>query len=172
MCLRNQFSIQRVKITAHIWLVAKTLQWRHNECYGVSNHQPHDCLLNHLFRHRSKKTPKHRVTGLCEGNSPVTGEFPAQMASNGGNISIRWRHHELFRISTCQLLPTCWDYLLSKEIKRLYWHITIVREDFMSKSVLLHVHHCYCRKAYKQRCAIFCKMAAEVAMLRTFCMNR
>ena len=22
-----------------------TLQWRHNERYGVSNHQPHDCLL-------------------------------------------------------------------------------------------------------------------------------
>ena len=27
---------------------------------------------------RSKKTTKLRVTGLCEGNSPVTGEFPAQ----------------------------------------------------------------------------------------------
>ena len=35
-----------------------------------------------LFRHRSKKTAKLRVTGLCEGNSPVTGEFPTQMASN------------------------------------------------------------------------------------------
>ena len=39
---------------------------------GVSNRQPHECLLNCLFRHRSKL----RVTGLCEGNSPVTGEFP------------------------------------------------------------------------------------------------
>ena len=29
------------------------------------------------------------------GNSPVTGEFPAQMASNSGNISIWWRHHDL-----------------------------------------------------------------------------
>ena len=33
-------------------------------------------------RSRSKKTSGHRVTGFCEGNSPVTGEFPAQMASN------------------------------------------------------------------------------------------
>ena len=33
-------------------------------------------------RRRSKKTSKRRVTGLCAGNSPVTGEFPAQMASN------------------------------------------------------------------------------------------
>ena len=29
-----------------------------------------------------KKISKLRVTGLCEGNSPVTGEFPAQKASN------------------------------------------------------------------------------------------
>ena len=35
----------------------------------------------------------HDVTGLCAGNSPVTGEFPAQMASNVENGSIWWRHH-------------------------------------------------------------------------------
>ena len=58
------------------------LLWRHNETDGVSNHQPHDCLLNRLFGHWSKKTSKLRVTGLCAGNSPVPGEFPAQMASN------------------------------------------------------------------------------------------
>ena len=46
-------------------------QWRHNERDGVSNHQPHDCLLNRSFRHRSKKTSKLRVTCFCEGNSPV-----------------------------------------------------------------------------------------------------
>ena len=40
---------------------------------------------------RSKKTPKFRVTGL--GNSPVTGEFPAQRASNAENVSIWWRRH-------------------------------------------------------------------------------
>ena len=72
---------------------ANALQWRHNWHYGVWNHQPHDCLLNHLFRCRSKKASKPRVTGLCEGNSPVTGEFPAQRASNKENISIWWRHH-------------------------------------------------------------------------------
>ena len=59
-----------------------SLQWCYNGCDGVSNHQPHDCLLNRLFMRRSKKTSKLRVTGLCAGNSPVTGEFPAQMASN------------------------------------------------------------------------------------------
>ena len=46
-----------------------TLQWRHNGRDRVSNHQPHDCLLNRLFRRRSKKTSKLRVTG------PLCGEF-------------------------------------------------------------------------------------------------
>ena len=69
------------------------LQWRHNWRDCVSNHQPRDCLLNCLFRLRSKKTSKLRVTGLWAGNSPGTGEFPAQMASNAENVSIWWRHH-------------------------------------------------------------------------------
>ena len=138
-----------------------TLQWCHNDRHGVSNHQPHDYLLNRLFTnqrkhqspgsltfvrgfhrrpvscgcdticgklHRegnvvflhysgvitslkaslirnvsniystvcsrtSKKTSKLRITGLCEGNSPVTGEFPAQRASNAEKVSFWWRHH-------------------------------------------------------------------------------
>ena len=52
-----------------------SLPWRHNGRDGVSNHQPHDYFYR-LFRRRSKKTSKLRVTGLCAGNSPVTGEFP------------------------------------------------------------------------------------------------
>ena len=47
-----------------------TLRWRHNDHTGVSNHQPHGCLLNRLFRRRSNKTSKLRGTGLCAGNSP------------------------------------------------------------------------------------------------------
>ena len=39
------------------------------------------------------KTSKLCVTGLCEGNSPVTGEFPAQRSSNEENFSIWWLHH-------------------------------------------------------------------------------
>ena len=81
-----------------IWSAMGTstvLRWRHNGRDSVSNHQPHDCLLNHLFRLRSKKTSKLRVTGLCVGNSPGTGEFPAQMASYAENVPIWWRHHVL-----------------------------------------------------------------------------
>ena len=75
-------------------LIHHSLHWRHNDHDGVSNHQPHGCLLNRLFGRRSKKTSKLRVTGLCAGNSPRTGEFPAQRASNAENVSIWWRHHD------------------------------------------------------------------------------
>ena len=75
--------------------INNSLQWRHNGLDGVSNHQPHHCLLSRLFGHRPKKTSKLRVTGLCAGNSPGTGEYPAQMASNAENVSIWWRHHVL-----------------------------------------------------------------------------
>ena len=75
-------------------LSTHTLEWRHNGHNGVSNHQPHQCLLNRLLRRRSKKTSKLRVTDLCAGNSPVTGEVPARMASNAENVSIWWRHHD------------------------------------------------------------------------------
>ena len=69
-CLKN-----RVAMSSSLW--AKTnnrrecsnisvhwipLRGRHNGCDGVSNHQPHDCLLNLLFGRRSKKTSKLRVT--------------------------------------------------------------------------------------------------------------
>ena len=74
----------------------RTLQWRHNRRDSVSNHQHYDCLLNRLFRRTSKKTPKLRVAGLCAGNSPGTGEFPAQRASNAENASIWWRHHDKY----------------------------------------------------------------------------
>ena len=88
--------------------ILNTLQWRRNERDGVSNHQPHDYLLNRLFRRRSKKTSKFRVTALCEGNSPMTGGFPAQKASNARNVSIWWRHHDIdFRI---KWLTICWRH--------------------------------------------------------------
>ena len=101
------------------WLVCKKLinhyinQWWPSSLYvshwAKSSHHYNDvimsavapqittrlhCLLNCRFRRRSKKTSKLRITGLCAGNSPVTGEFPAQKASNVENVSIWWCHHD------------------------------------------------------------------------------
>ena len=69
------------------------LLWRNNERNGVSNHRRLHRLLNRLFGGKSKKTSKLRVTGLCEGNPPITGGFPSQRASTAENVSIWWRHH-------------------------------------------------------------------------------
>ena len=52
------------------------LQWCHIGHGSVSNHLPHDCLLNCLFRRWSRKATNLRVTGFWKGNSPVTGEIP------------------------------------------------------------------------------------------------
>ena len=65
--------------------------------------QSHQITVTSLWatfvKGRSKKTTKIRVTGFCEGNSPVTGEFPAQRSTNAENVSIWWRHHEVLHIS-------------------------------------------------------------------------
>ena len=53
-------------------------------------------IAQRFVRRRSnKKISKLGVTGVCAGNSPGTGEFPTQRASNAENISIWWRHHAL-----------------------------------------------------------------------------
>ena len=96
-------------------LIINSLRWRHNGCDSVSNHQPRDCLLNRLFRRRSKKTSKLRATGLCAGNSPETCEFPTQMASNAENVSIRWRHHV-----AVSYMYICWT--TNCKIKFVYIH--------------------------------------------------
>ena len=107
--------------------VSATLRWRHNEHEDISNHQPHHCLLKHLFQRRSKKSSKLRVTGLCAGNSPGSGEFAAQMASNAENVSIWWRHHDL---SSCNYnnvgnekvwLPTLHDDVIKWKHFPRYW---------------------------------------------------
>ena len=90
-----------------------SLQWRHNGRHSISNHQPHDRFLNRLFRHRSKKAPKLCVTSLCAGNSPC--EFPAQMASNGENVSIWWRHHA---IGCGTYISIIWGLVCQKQVSR------------------------------------------------------
>ena len=102
----------------------------YNERDGISNHQPHDCLTNRLFRHRSKETSKLRVTSLCAGNSPVTGKFPVW---NAENISIWWRHHALedniayinhaVQSWWCRLLWGKGDWVIIWYKQRLIWFI-------------------------------------------------
>ena len=86
------------------------------------------CLRRRLFRSRSKKASKLHVTGLYEGNSPVTGEFTIQRASNAENISFWWRHHAkgLYEIS-CRNWAEVTAILLQNYLTN--WNIT-------------HIEHC------------------------------
>ena len=88
-----------------------SLQRRHNEHDGASYHRRIDCLLNRLFN--------LRVTGLCEGNSPLTVKFPAQKANNGVNVSIWWRHHVISRdrwpYSTGIVSTTLWRMIQAND---------------------------------------------------------
>ena len=87
---------------------------------GVSNHQPHNCSPNSLFRCRSKKTLKLPVTGLCGGNSLAIGEFPTQRASNVENVSIWWSHHVFSQLSLI------WNMLCSDDRFPPVWHLSFI----------------------------------------------
>ena len=114
-----------------------SLRWRHNDHAGVSNHQPHGCLLNRLFRRKSKKTSKLHVTGLCAGNSPGTGEFPAQMASYAENVSIWWRHHDSSRLLVFSPLGSSLNYVTTNVIG---WPLDISWSDVSDLYLLQPVH--------------------------------
>ena len=87
-----------------------SFHWRHNERDGVSNHQPHDCLRDCLFRHRSKKTSKLRATGLCAGNSPSPVNSPHRrpvtrkafhLMTSSYSSSLRFRFILIVLITAC-----------------------------------------------------------------------
>ena len=67
-----------------IYIFGISLQWR----FDGHDHQLQVCLPNRLFRRRSKKTSNLSVTGLCVGNSAVTGEFSAKKATNAESVSL------------------------------------------------------------------------------------
>ena len=61
------------------------LQWSHNGRNGVSNHQPHDCLLKRLFRHTWNKYQSSSSLAFVRGihrwpaNSPPKGPVTRKM---------------------------------------------------------------------------------------------
>ena len=121
LTISTQISGWPVKLDAlhSTYMASVSLQWRHNECDGISNHRCLDCLLNCLFRPRLKKTLKLHVTGLCEGNSPATGGFPLQRASNVENVSIWWCHHGT--VLSGWMASFCWLWLISVYMM-MPWH--------------------------------------------------
>ena len=131
-------------------IVLITLRWRHNGHDSVSNHQPHDCLLNRLFRRRSKKTSKLRVTGICVRNSPVnsphkwpvtrkmfpfddvimTGDIERHGKQTGSHWCCEWAHHntenamltsQYFIIKICIISKTNYHRFNSGDFEMTYF---------------------------------------------------
>ena len=119
--------------------LACTLLWRHNGHDGVSNHQPHGCLLSRLFRRRSKKTSKLRVIGLCAGNTPGTGEFPPQMASNAENVPIWWRHHVVNR-NKCTICDIHGEGMFANTYIDIVQYNNLLMMTTNAQSLRLHTH--------------------------------
>ena len=85
------FEVCLMSVWTNCWIrspvaVVWALLWRHNGRDGVSNHQPHDCLLNRLFRVQIKeniKAPRHWLSCGELTDDRLTPE----------NVPIWWRHH-------------------------------------------------------------------------------
>ena len=138
MILTKLSNAETVSLSLYIsWM---TLLWRHNGHGCVSNYQPHDCSLNCLFRHRSKKTSKLHITGLCVGNSPGTSEFPAQRASNAESVSIWWRHHgfPLF-LDEAMYIKACKTWLCCNKLHKML-QITEIYRSAVIDTVLFMVN--------------------------------
>ena len=82
MSLQIMMGFIDIHISCSVLILSISLQWRHNEHDGVSNHRRLDGLFNRLLRRKSTKTSQFDVTDLCEGNPPVSGEFHSQGANN------------------------------------------------------------------------------------------
>ena len=95
--MRYCYNIADIPSLIILTLYDITLQWRHNGCDSVSNHLPHDYLLNRLFRRRWKKTSKLSVTGLCapRTNGQLRGKCFHLMTSSWRIIVVR---EEVFHI--------------------------------------------------------------------------
>ena len=85
-----------------------------------------------------RKHQSSESLAFVRGNSPVTGEFVAPMASNMENVSIWWRHHGDFR--SC--LMWYWTALLTWMIrfksptshKSFYWINNMMKSVIQQKA--------------------------------------
>ena len=96
--------VRRLNV-AHLWTLlyaamskggcGEQLTWHYKDVIMsvicVSNHQPHDCLLNHFIQAQIKENIKALRHWPLWGE--FTGEFPTQRASNAENAFIWWCHH-------------------------------------------------------------------------------
>ena len=129
-----------IVIMCHIHTITMTSWWARRRLKSPASR----LFTQPFIQLRLKKTSKLRVTGLCEKNSPVTGEISEQRPSNAENVSILWRHHDI--------LTAVWNYFVLS-LMQTFW---MQRETIGSpcwfwcqflavmKNKLLDIHNLYC----------------------------
>ena len=144
--------------------------WRHNEYDGVSNHQPNDCLLNRLFRRRSKKHQSSTSLAFVRGihwwqvNSPhkwpVTRKMFYLMTSSWGmGISII----KMRRSQDCLIfimgipIPVRWHLYIEMGPWKVY-SLAIGKETIIlnvwSSKVCFDQHGVYFCKKHTEMCSL------------------
>ena len=101
-----------------------SLQWRHNKCDGISNHQPQDCLLNPYSGAHQRKDQSSTSLAFVRG---FTGDFPTQRPVTpkmfpfedtimGKMPSLYWNRAQVYRLilKQCQWVINCRDYCIMK----------------------------------------------------------
>ena len=131
------------------------LQWRHNGRHSVSNHQPQDCLLKCLFRCRSKKTSKLRVTGLCVRNSPhkwlvMRKMFPFDDVIMLCNLGFEKLWFARCYVATWEKVIRCNECGQNDRMKLWIYQIWV-------KKIPFHSHKCIENAVYK--CSIFMSLS-------------
>ena len=92
-------------------------------------------------RRRPNNTSKLCVTGLCEGNSLVTCEFPTQRGSDVENISIWWRHHALKQSSMALVMTPLMSFEFCISMCAFLIKLNICNQDFCNSYLLLFIPH-------------------------------
>ena len=84
-------SVKYIAGNGQVFRCWNRLSWDNHFCNSMNFR-----LAQLLVQAQIKENTNLRVTCLCVGNPPVTGEFLAQRASSTDNVSLWWRHYDMW----------------------------------------------------------------------------
>ena len=132
-------------------MFARSIGGHFNEHDGVSNHWRLVYLRKCLFRRRSKKASKFHVTGLYEGNPPVTGGFLSHRVRSAEIVSIWWRHHS--------------SLVLTPEYSGIPWPVPLLMISWRRKDARDQQPWCWlCRKMRACLSRVICSISVAISM--------
>ena len=128
-----------MEIKWHLYNTASQVLWKmhySDVIMGAIASQITSLTIVYSTVYSSVDQTKHK--SLRAGNSPVTDEFPAQMASNAENVSIWWRHHGIgYMIKTYRV--TLMDH--SETRYKIFQQLRRLTDRHILTSILTHLQY-------------------------------